>query len=71
MVTISKSMAAKLNNLDDQKSGVNITTGGHALTSPSGENGPKEAEAFGSAPSHSPSQSLAGKPKSHCPETWY
>ena len=48
MATVSKSMATKLSDLDDQKSLANIHTDGHTLTPPSGQNGPEEAEAFGS-----------------------
>ena len=44
-------MAARLSDLDDQKSGLNIQTEGHTLTLPSGQNGPEDPEAFGSAPS--------------------
>ena len=42
---------------------------GHTLTPPSGQNGPEDPEAFGSAPSQSPPQSLVRKPNHH--ETWY
>ena len=45
-------MAAKLSDLDDQKSGLNIQTDSHTLTPHSDWNGPEEAEAFGSTPSH-------------------
>ena len=43
----------------------------HTLTLPSGQNGPEDQEAFGSTPSHSPSQSLARIPTPDSPETWY
>ena len=71
MATVSESMATKLSNLDDQKSGVNIQTDGNTVTPPNGWNGPEEVEAFGSTPSHSPLQSLVRKPKPNCPETLY
>ena len=64
-------MAAKSSDLDDQKSGINIQTDGHTLTPPSGWNGLEEAEAFGSSPSCSPSQSPVRKPKPDHPETQY
>ena len=72
MATILMSMATRLSDLDDQKPGVNIqTTEGHTLTPPSGQNGSENQEAFGSAPSHSPSQSLAQKPTPDWPGTQY
>ena len=43
----------------------------HTLTPPSGQNGPEDPEAFGSTPSHSPSQSLARKLTPDWPETQY
>ena len=57
MANVSMSVAAKSSDLDDQKTGVNIQTEGHTLTPPNSWNGPKKTEAFGSFPSHSPSQS--------------
>ena len=71
MATVSVSLATRSNNLDDQKSGVNIQTEGHTLTPPSRQNGPEETEVFGSAPSCSPSLSPVRKPTPDCPETWY
>ena len=71
MPTVSMPMATRLSDLDDQKCRLNIQTEGHTLTPPSGWNGPEETEAFGSAPSHSPSQSLARKPTPDCPGTQY
>ena len=65
------SMATRLIGLDDQKPGVNIQTKGHTLTPPSSQNGPEDPEAFGSTPSHSPSQSSARKPTPDWPETQY
>ena len=64
-------MTARLSGLDDQKPGVNIQTKDHTLTLPSGQNGPEDPEAFGNAPSHSPSQSMARKPTPDWPETQY
>ena len=40
--TVFMSMAAKLSDIDDQKSGVNIWTEGHTLTPPSSWNGLEE-----------------------------
>ena len=71
MATVFMSMAARLSDLDDQKPGINIQTEGHTLTPPSGQIGPEDPEAFGSAPSHSPSWSLARKPTPDWPETQY
>ena len=64
-------MAARLSDLDDSKPKIKIKTEGHTLTPISGQNGPEDPEAFGSAPSHSPSQSLARKPTPGQPEIWY
>ena len=61
-------MASRLSNLDDQKPRINIQTEGHTLTPPSSQNGPEDPEAFGSTPSHSPSQSQARKPTPNQPE---
>ena len=36
MATVSMSIVTKLSDLDDQKTGANIHTEGHALTPPSG-----------------------------------
>ena len=58
MTTIVMSMAAKSRDLDDQISGANLQIKGHTLTSPSGQKGLEETGASGSAPPHSPSQSL-------------
>ena len=65
------SMATRLSDLDDQKPGVNIQTEGHTITPPSGWNSPEYSEAFGSAPSHSPSWFPARKPTPDQPETRY
>ena len=69
MATVFVSMAARLSDPDDQKSGVTLQTKGHTFTSPSSQNGPSDPKAFGSAPSQSSSQSPARKPDHH--ETWY
>ena len=64
-------MAARSSKLDDQKLGINIQTEGHTLTPSSGQNGPEDPEAFGSTPSHSPSQSPARKLTPDWSETHY
>ena len=69
MATVFMSMATRLSDLDDQKSGVNLQTEGHTFTQQSGQNSPDDPEVFGSAPSWSPSQSLDRKPGCH--ETQY
>ena len=71
MANISVLMAARSSDLDDQKSGVVVQTEGLNLTPLSGWNGLEETEAFGSASSHSPSQSLVRKQMPDCPETMY
>ena len=65
MATVFVSMAARSSELDDQKSGVTLQTEDHTFTPPSGQNGPEDPEAFRSAHSQSPSQSLARKPDCH------
>ena len=67
MTTAFMSMPTKLSDLDDQQSGANLQTEGHTLTPPTGWSSPGETEALGSAPSHSPSQSLARKPMAWSP----
>ena len=71
MTTVYMSMATRSSNLDDQKSGVNVQTEGHTLTPPRSWNGSEDTQAFGSAPSHSPSQSPMRKPTPDHPETHY
>ena len=71
MTTVFMSMAARLSDLDNLKSKNKIQTEGHTLTPISSQNGPEDPDAFGSTPSHSPSQSLARKPTPKWPETWY
>ena len=65
------SMAARLSDLDDQKPGINIQTEVHTFTPPSDQNIPEDPKTFGSAPSHSPSQSLARRPTADWPETQF
>ena len=71
MTTAFVSMAAKSNDLDDQQSGANLQTKGHALKPSSGWNSHGETEALGSTPSCLPSWSLARKPMPDCTETQY
>ena len=71
MANISALMATESSDLDDQKSEEIIQTEGHTLTPLNGQNGSKEMEASGSAPSHSPSQSPARKQMTDHPETCY
>ena len=71
MATIFMSMVTRSSDLDDQKPGVNIHTEAYTLTPPSRWNGLEDQEAFGSAPSCSPSQSLARKLTPDQPEAWY
>ena len=71
MTTAFVSMTARSSTLDDLKTEVKIQTEGHTLTPTSGQNCLENTEAFGSTPSHSPSQSLARKLIPDQPETWY
>ena len=71
MTTAFMSMAARLNDLDDLKPEIKIQTDSHTLTPTSGQNGPEDQEAFGSTPSHTPSQSLARKPTPDQPESLF
>ena len=71
MATVFASMASRLSDIDDQKPGINIQADSHTLAPPSSQNGPEDPGAFGSAPSHSPSKSLARKPTPDQPETQY
>ena len=64
-------MATQSSNLYDQKSGVTVQMKGHTLTPKNGQNGPEETEASGSAPSHSPSQSLVRRLIPDCCKTQY
>ena len=67
--TVFMSMATKLSNLDELNPEVKIQTEGYILTPTSSQNGPEDPEAFGSAPSHSPSRSATRKPMPDLPET--
>ena len=71
MTTTVVSMAAKSSNLDDQISGANLQTEGCTLIPPSSQKSLEETGVSGSAPSHSPSQSLARQPLPGHSETWY
>ena len=71
MATVSVSMAARSSDLDNQTSGVNIQTEGHTLTPPSGWNGPKELEAFGSTPAVNHTSLQWGYQHLTHPDTWY
>ena len=71
MATVFVSMVAKLSNIDDQKSGVNLQTEDQTITPPSGQIGPEDPEVFGRTPSHSPFQSPARKPTPDWPEPEY
>ena len=62
-------MAAKLSNLVDEMSGVNIQTEGHVDMPPQSAKDLWEPEALDSSPSHSPSWSLARRPPSSHPNT--
>ena len=71
MTTTVMSMAAKSSNLDNWISGFNLQTEGHALTPPSSQKSLEEMRALGSAPSYSPSQSLARQLLPGDPKTGY
>ena len=71
MTNVFVSMATILSDLHDLKPEIKIQTECHTLTPTSSQNGPEDTEAFGSAPSCSPSWSPARKPTPDWPETWY
>ena len=71
MTTVFMSMATRTSDLDELNLEVKIQTEGHTLTPTSGQNGPEDPDAFGSAQSCSPSQSLTRKPMPDWLETWY
>ena len=71
MPTVFVSMATRLSDLDDLKPEIMIQSEGHTLALTSSQNGPDDPEAFGSAPSHSPSWGVARKPTPDWPETQY
>ena len=71
MTITGMSMAINSSDLDDQISGTNLQIEGCTPTSPNGQKGLKEIGASGSAPSHSPSQSLERQLLPGHPETQY
>ena len=71
MTTVFVSMATRLSNLDDLNPEIEIQTGGHTFTPTSSQNGLEDPDAFGSAPSCSPSQSPARTLIHDWPEMWY
>ena len=71
MTTVFMSMATRLSDLDDFEPETKIQTEGHTLIPTGDQNGPKDPDVLGSAPSCSPSQSLARKPAPDWPEAGY
>ena len=71
MTTVFMSMATRLSDLDNLNPEVKIQTEGHTFTLTRGQYGLEDPDAFGSTPSHSPSQSLARKPTPDQTEIWY
>ena len=71
MTTVFVSMATRLSDLDDFELEIKIQTEGHTIMLTNGQHGQENPEVFGSTPSHSPSWSLARKPKPNWSETWY
>ena len=71
MATTVTAMATKSGDFDDQMSGGNLQTKGHTPTPSRGQKDLEETRALGSAPSHSPSWSLAKKPSPSHPDTHY
>ena len=63
------SMAAKLSDLVDETSGVNLQSEGHVDVPPQSAKDLQELEASDSSPSHLPSWSPAQMPPSSCPNT--
>ena len=63
------SMAAKLSNLVDETSGVNLQMEGHVDVPPQTAKDSQEPEASNSSPSHLLSWSPAQRPPSSCPNT--
>ena len=63
------SMAAKLSDLGDEMSGVNLQTEGHVDMPPQSAKDLWELEVSDSSPSHLQSWSLAQRPPSSCPNT--
>ena len=62
-------MAAKSSDSEDWTFGANLQTEGHIPKPSEGQTDPEEMGALGSAPSHSPSWSLARGPLPSCPCT--
>ena len=69
MATAIMSVATKSSDPEDQTLGANLPTEGHIPKPSRGQKDPEEMGASGSAPSHSPSWSLARKLLSGCPNT--
>ena len=69
VATILMSRAAKSRALDNQMFGANLQTEGHTPIPSKGHEDLEEMGASGSAPSHSPSWSLARKPSPCDPDT--
>ena len=65
------SMAAKLSNLVDERSGANLQADGHAEVPTQIVRDPWELEEEDSSPSHLPSWSPAQRLLSSCPNTKY
>ena len=63
------SMAAKLNELEDETSGANLQVEGHVDMPPQSTKDLQESEAYDSSPSHSLSWSLARRQLSSHPNT--
>ena len=71
MSTVFRSMATRSSHIDDLNPTVKIQIEVYNLTPMSDQNGLEDPGAFGSAPSHSPCQSLARKPTPDQHETWF
>ena len=69
MATNFMSMAAKLSNLADETSGVNLQMESHVDVPPQSAKELQETEALGSSPSYLPSWSPARRLLSSCPNT--
>ena len=65
------SMATRSSNLEDQMSGANLQTEGHAGIKSQCQKAPEETGALGSSPSHLPSWSPARGLPPNCPNTRY
>ena len=71
MATIIMSMATRSSNLEDQRSGANLQTEGHAGMESQCQKDPEEMGVSGSSPSCSPSWSPARGLPHNCPNTRY